>query len=90
MDVRALIGFNLMALGVMLYPFSHWLSIKFFPVSVTLFIIGAIIYYGSQIIDRYKSNNEEIPNQMPKNPNISLDGEIRDFDGSDAFDQHDD
>jgi hypothetical protein len=83
-NFREIAGFIALSCGLVSLPFCWWFNIKWFAVSVILFIVGTILFLTERNARKLENNPESLPDNLPKNPNIHpTSGDMDGFNPSD-------
>jgi hypothetical protein len=87
MNFREILGFLLIIGGVILMPFTFWLSYRWFIPALALLAIGVPLFYTARVMRKEEEFAKESSARTdPSKPDIPLVGDVRGFPGHRAFD----
>ena len=87
MSAREVLGLLLMVAGVILMPFTFWLSYRWFIPALALFAIGGPLYYSGRVMRKEEEIAKEASGRGdPSRLDVPLVGDVRGFPGHRAFD----
>jgi|GEM_PF-5871257 len=87
MSAREILGLLLLVAGVILMPFTFWLSYRWFIPALALIAVGAPLFYSARVMRKEEEIAKESSGRSdPSRPDIPLVGDVRGFPGHRAFD----
>lgn len=85
MKSREFAGLVLLIAGVILGPFTYWLSLRYFLVSAALCSVGLLLYATPRVLRRMEAVEKDAAGNSA--PDIPVSGAARGFPGHRAFDE---